>query len=113
VDCNACSVCHHPIDHKAVDEDYPHLSEDPDQLPPKTMTSLEADIYWGTICVDCARSAESALPVVQAPYRSAVKRAWSSAGHRACLTLSRPRPALETATKEVEMKQTNEPRGNP
>lgn len=107
MDCNACSVCHAPIDHKAVDEAYPHLSEDHDQFPPKTMTSLEEDIYWGTICVDCARSAETAVPVKQIPYRTAAKRAWSSAGHQACLTLSRPRLSLMAAAKETEKKKIN------
>jgi hypothetical protein len=54
MDCDICSVCHCHIDYAAVDEAYPHLCEGADHFPPEGMSSLEEDIYWGTICVDCA-----------------------------------------------------------
>ena len=51
---DVCWECHTHIDHAAVDDAYPHLSGD---LPPEVMSILEEEIFWGRICVECARSA--------------------------------------------------------
>jgi len=59
MDCDICSVCHSHIDYSKLDEAYPHLTGGSDHLPPQGMSPLEEGIYWGTICTDCARSAEA------------------------------------------------------
>jgi len=60
--CDICRICHSHIDYAQLDEVYPHLSDGSYDLPPAGMSLLEEDIYWGTICLDCARSAEASLP---------------------------------------------------
>ena len=57
MDFDVCYECHRHIDHTAVDEAYPHLSERHAPFPPEGMSFLEEDIFWGRICVDCARTA--------------------------------------------------------
>jgi len=57
MDCDACYECHRQIDHSAVDQAYPHLTEDHAPYPPEAMSILEEDIYWGRICAECARTA--------------------------------------------------------
>jgi len=59
MDHDACCECHRKIDHSTVDQAYPHLSEDHAPFPPKAMSILEEAIYWGRICVECARVAGS------------------------------------------------------
>ena len=59
MDCDICSVCHVHIDYAAVDRAYPHLSEGPEHFPPEEMSFLEEQIYWGMLCVSCARAAET------------------------------------------------------
>jgi len=61
MDCDICSVCHRHIDFAKLDAAYPHISESSGHFPPQEMSHLEEQIYWGTICADCARSAERNL----------------------------------------------------
>jgi hypothetical protein len=62
MDCDICFVCHRHIDYAALDQAYPHLCEEPNQLPPDDMNVLEEHIYWGDLCADCAQESEQLPP---------------------------------------------------
>ena len=67
MDFDICLVCHSRIDYSKLDAAYPHLTESSDYFPPAGMSPLEESIYWGTICADCARSAEAEAPGQELP----------------------------------------------
>lgn len=61
MDCDVCSVCHSHIDYGRLDRAYPHLCGEPAALP-ECLSPLEESIYWGEICLECARAAETEPP---------------------------------------------------
>lgn len=62
MDFDICLVCHSHIDYSKLDAAYPHLTDSSDFFPPEGMSSLEQNIYWGNICLACARLAEGGAP---------------------------------------------------
>ena len=62
MDCDICFLCHNHVDFAKLDEAYPHLSEATDTFPPQGLSQLEEYIFWGSICLECARAADAPPP---------------------------------------------------